>query len=242
MSDTHLTDPRFLLKYATRGRPLLLLQRLRDIVGTITTNRYTVFVTFDDDDATMTPEVVRAAAGMGNVVVQGGVSESKIHAINRGLEAVDGSFDVLVCMSDDMRPMQRGWNEVIVQRANETWPGSLDWFAHFSDGTVGAALATMSIMGRDYFVRDRYIYHPCYRAFSCDAEAMFVAMMRGRHAYFPEVLFRHEHPANLPMPTDATYQRNDGYLGSDAEVYFERRRHLFYVEDPTCIPFDPAGR
>ena len=54
------TDPRFLLKYASRGRPQLFLQRLRDIAATITTDRYTVFVSFDEDDGTMTPDVIRA--------------------------------------------------------------------------------------------------------------------------------------------------------------------------------------
>ena len=164
---------------------------------------------------------------MRNVVVQGGTSESKIHAINRGLEIVGDAFDILLCMSDDMRPVHHGWDQVIAQRASQTWPGSRDWFAHFSDGAVGAALPTMSIMGRDYFLRDGYIYHPAYKSFSCDAEAMFVAMMRGRHADFPEVLFRHEHPAFAAAPDDATYQRNYGHLHTDAEIYFERRRHLF---------------
>jgi len=106
------TDPRFLLKYASRGRPQLFLQRLRDIAATITTDRYTVFVSFDEDDGTMTPDVIRAAANMRNVVVQGGMSESKIHAINRGLEVMSGAFDILICMSDDMRPILRQHHEI----------------------------------------------------------------------------------------------------------------------------------
>ena len=220
---------------------MLFLQRLRELEATLTTDSYLVLVTCDLDDESMTSEIIRTAASHRNVLVDRNESESKVHAINRGMDLA-GDFDILLCMSDDMHPVAMAWNEILDKRVTETWGESLDWFAHFSDGFTD--LSTMSIMGRTYFERTGTIYDPSYRSESCDAEAMYVAMMLGRYARFDEVLFRHEHPKNgFHGLSDATYLRNARHGTEDAQIYFTRMQTYFGVSEEERVqplPLNPV--
>lgn len=233
---------RLLIKYATRGRPELFLQALSNINNTISTDDYLIMVSADEDDNKMNNDFIKTRINdYKNVKIIFGISKNKVDAINRDMEGIN--FKILINMSDDMCFIRKGWEKIIEQRVIETWgTDSLDWFAHFNDGFVFEKLPTMSIMGREYYDRTKHIYHPSYGSVSCDAEAMYVAMMLGRYKYFNDNLFVHKHPANMYMPTDDTYRRNDKYGQADTENYFNRRKNLFYVKNPTYIPFNPNTR
>lgn len=213
---------KLLIKYATRGRRSLYNQAIRNVEA-MTAGTYQLVVSADDDDACMQGLQINYAS-----------RTSKIGAINRDMEDVE--FDWLVNMSDDMLFTAPGWDQRMLRRIKSIWGDSTDFFAHFNDGFVGDKLPTMSIMGWDYYQRDKYIYHPSYKSVSCDAEAMFVAMMRGRHHYFPEVYFNHIHPANCRFPTDQTYRDNDKYGAEDTANYHERMSRCFEVENPVMVP------
>jgi hypothetical protein len=90
-------------------------------------------------------------------------------------------------------------------------------------------------MGREYYERFFYIYPDCYKSFSCDAEAMYVAKFLNKHCYFSEVFFRHEHPSNNGRQelNDGTYHKSAGHGVEDVEVYFKRLKKLFYVNNVT---------
>lgn len=228
-----------LIKYATRGRPLWFKRSIANIMSTISNQDYLILVSCDQDDRSMmNPEMEAFTSAHEKIKVIFGTSKSKIDAINRDMDEV-ADWDILVNMSDDMQFTSFGWDNVIRQRTQDKWGKSLDWFAHFDDGYAGAALPTMSIMGRTYYERDKYIYHPSYRSFSSDAEAMYVAMMRGCHHYFPDKIFIHQHPSNSPMPNDETYRINSLQTPHDTKNYFERLNR--YFDEPygpeTPIPF-----
>lgn len=227
---------KILIKYATRGRPEWFRRTIANIVNTISSDNYVILVSVDMDDATMHDRsIVRFCNAHEKVMVVGSKkSRSKIEAINRDMEFVN-DWDILVNMSDDMHFTVKGWDNIIRQRVKEVWGDSLDWFAHFNDGYTKDALPTMSIMGREYYERDGYIYHPSYRSFSCDAEAMYVAQMRGKHQYFPEIIFLHQHPANMPISNDSTYIRNSLHTDHDTKNYFERLAR--YFDEPTGHEF-----
>jgi len=218
-----------LIKYATRGRAEWFMRAITNILSTMQTEEYIILVTADLDDPTMNnPFIQEFCSAHNQVVINYGTSSSKIDAINRDMHlAVELDWDIVVNMSDDMFFKVRGWDNVIRQRVKDTWGDSRDWFAHFNDGYTKDLLPTMSIMGRGYYERDGYIYHPDYRSFSCDAEAMYVAMMRGRHRYFPELLFLHQHPSNSPVGNDETYRTNSLHTPHDTRVYFERLKRYF---------------
>ncbi len=228
-----------LIKYATRGRPQWFKRAISNIMETISTDDYMILVSADLDDLTMnTPDIIQFCAQHPQITIIHGNSKNKVEAINRDMEFA-GDWDILVNMSDDMWFKVRGWDNIIKQRTQEVWGRSLFWFAHFNDGYAKDALPTMSIMGREYFECDGYIYHPSYRSFSCDAEAMYVAMMRQRYRYFDEILFLHQHPANTPVSNDATYRTNSLHTPHDTKNYFERLNRFFDfpLTESTPIPF-----
>lgn len=224
---------RLLIKYASRGRPELFQQTINNIVETIDTQDYKVLVSCDIDDVSMKP-FGSINEHNPNISISYRNNKSKIQAINNDMH--DVRFDWLVNMSDDMRFTVKGWDQLMLDDIRRKWPTGTDWFAHFNDGFVGHKLPTMSIMGWDYYQRDKYIYHPSYNSVSADAEAMFVAMMRGRHHYFPEVYFNHLHPANTRQKTDATYLGNHIFDKPDTHNYFERMKICFDVKNPIMIP------
>jgi hypothetical protein len=211
-----------LIKYATRGRRSLYNQAIRNVEA-MTAGTYQLVVSADNCDPCMQGLNINYDA-----------RTSKIGAINRDLDNV--KFDWLVNFSDDMIFTAPGWDQRMLRKIRSIWGDSTDFFAHFNDGFVGHKLPTMSVIGWDYYQRDKYIYHPSYKSVSCDAEAMFVAMMRGRHHYFPEVYFNHIHPANLRFPSDQTYRDNDKFGSEDTANYFERMSRCFEVENPVMVP------
>ena len=109
----------------------------------------------------------------------------------------------------------------------------------YNDGFVGDKLSTLSIMGRDYFNRDGYIYHPDYKSFSCDAEAFYVAQMRGKHHYFDKIIFKHQHPAWIGIGNDETYSKNSLATDHDLKVYWHRLNNYFFEphDENTPIPY-----
>lgn len=245
---------KFLIKYATRGRPEWFRKTLTNIVDTISTKAiYLVLVSIDEDDATMNQEETNEFLKQKgcDYILACGKSTSKIDAINRDMGFVRGfGWDTLINMSDDMRFVIHGWDVIMENKIKEVWGSSLDFFAHFNDGYVGDKLPTMSIFGADYYKRDNYIYHPDYKSFSCDAEAMYVAQMRKRHYYFPDVLFLHEHHQNMGgVMVDETYKINALATPHDLKVYWSRLNRYFDepVTPDTPIPFQefigkqPAG-
>lgn len=236
-------NPTLLIKYATRGRKKLFYRAIENIYETIGTKYFKVIVSADENDPVMNSDDVRQYLfGLNNVRIYYGPHVSKVHAINRDMQW-DKEWSWLVNMSDDMEFVQYDWDwKMYGEIINHFGRGNLDWFAHFNDGYVAEKLPTMAVMGYEYWERFGYIYHPSYNSVSCDAEQMFVAMMLGKHKYFPEIYFTHEHPANTAKVSDEIIRMNDKFGPGDTENYFVRRERLFDVENPVMIPYNPNVR
>ena len=66
----------------------------------------------------------------------------------------------------------------------------------------------MSVIGRDYFNRDGYIYYPEYITECCDDEAQEVAKLRGCYKFVDIEIFNHLHPAYNKAEWDRNYADN----------------------------------
>lgn len=232
---------KFLIKYATRGRPEKFFNAIQSIYDTIGTNDFLIVVSIDSDDQSMTSPTVREQlSNLKNAIVYCGSPAGKVAAINRDVEK-HNDWDILVNFSDDMQFVCDGWDNLIIKKINQHWNGSLDFFAHFNDGFVGEKLPTMSVMGREYYERFFYIYPPCYNSFSCDAETMFVAMMLEKHKYFTEIICKHNHAVHTGIGYDNTYKHNDQYANADTKTFHKRLNKFFYVNNPnpSTIKFQP---
>lgn len=224
-----------LIKYASRSRPEKFRAAMRNILDTIKGGDWQIIVSIDSDDAAMGGIALNEQYPNTQFWINS--PGGKIAAINANVPLT--GWDWLVNMSDDMVFVREGWNEIMEQKIKQVWGESTDFFANFNDGYQGEKLPTMSIMGYEYYTRFFYIYAPCYKSLSCDAEAMYVAQSLGRYHYFPEVLFKHQHPANVRgLKSDSLYAQNEVFQPQDTRTYFQRLLKNFYVNVCGPTPFD----
>lgn len=231
---------RYLIKLASRGRPFKLMDAIKNVKETFVGDNYLIVVSMDEDDSTMTV-MLDKLNNIGNVAAYVGKPWGKVAAINRDVNLYV-PWDVLVNFSDDMVFKVVGWNETMDAKHRSVWGESTDYFAHWNDGHVKEKLPTMSVMGREYYERFGYIYHPSYKSFSCDAEAFYVAQMLNKWHYFGQQLFEHRHPVNVSEPMDKVYKANDAFMPYDTQMYFHRMSKDFYLKGVDTSIIDPHKR
>jgi len=184
---------------------------------------YFIQLSLDEDDLTLA-EYFKIISPEHEKII--GTSKNKIDAINRDMDLVDQWWDVLINVSDDQVFIQSNFDlDIVNNMDNDT-----DMFLHFPDGNQGD-LATMSIIGRKYYLRDGYIYHPSYESVYCDNEAQDVAKLRGCYKLVNKHIFNHEHPAFGKGPMDAQYSKTDNYFvyEKDRQTYINRAAKNFYL-------------
>ena len=208
---------KILVKFPTRSRPLQFLK----VLGLLQKAEGVKYlVTTDNVDPTM------AHFEQEGVLVDRGVSHSKIHACNRGLEKIK-DWDVVVLISDDMIPQLENWDKVIKRDMIKNFPDT-DGCLWYNDGYQDR-ICTLCIVGRKYYDRFSYIYNPEYHSLFCDNEFTEVARSLGKIKYFDRVLFKHEHFANTSATKrDSLYDRNEALFNIDKQT-FERRKENSYV-------------
>lgn len=215
-----------LFKYTSRSRPEQFFAGLDSIVNNLSDReRFMISCTLDQDDMSMNnPAVIERIERYPNTTIKWGFSKSKIDAINRDIPAE--GWDVLINMSDDMRFIAYGFDDLIRDGFRINAP-DLDGFLHYPDSTAKNALCTLSIIGKRYFDRDGYIYHPSYLSLHCDNEAMEVAQLRGKYRYMGIQLFDHLHPAYGLAQWDEQYRMQQNLWNVDEQNINTRRARRF---------------
>lgn len=213
-----------LFKYATRARPKLfrdVLERYRDFFSLKHNCRFVISV--DEDDESMANPGMRSFLEM--EAAKGDFKfhflppgQTKISAVNAGLEGED--FDVLFCMSDDMIPIERGFDDIIATDMLANFP-DLDGMLWYFDGRNNR-VCTLSIIGRKYFEsRGRNIYRPEYFSLYADTEETHLAMASRKMIRFSRVIVTHAWTEITG--TDTLHQKNQTFLDADRAT-FERRK------------------
>ena len=175
---------KILYKFTTRSRPELFKRGMESIIDNSSSDNYHILVSVDDDDESMRQEF-----NYPNTTIVSGKSKNKIDAINRDIDKFGGDWDILVNMSDDMVFTKKGFDDVIRESFNvlpdysEVIVADFNLCIHFPDGNRND-LITMAIMGREYYERFNYIYHPDYISLWCDNEMTDVAKILGCYKYF----------------------------------------------------------
>ena len=217
-----------LFKYATRSRPELFKRGLESIINNCT-GKYHILVSIDEDDESMNNEkMLTYIYSSLHTSVKRGVSKNKIDAINRDVNDFTErmyDWDILVNMSDDMVFTQKGFDDDI--RGCMSFYGALinlDQCLHFPDGNR-SDLITMAIMGRAYYDRFGYIYHPDYKSLYCDNEMTDVAKTLNCYRYCDLQIFEHLHPAYSRHGAifDAQYQHTESFMNEDRMTYLKRK-------------------
>ena len=183
-------------------------------------------ITLDDDDLEMNSEnVMKRFAFLSKlydnikIKIVSGKSENKIHAVNRDIDTYTELWDILILASDDMTPVKYGYNKIISEDMEQYFP-DLDGVLYYPDAYT--PLNTLPIIGNKYYKRFNYIYNPIYKSFFCDNEFMDVAIQLNKHQKIDLILFKHDHPCNVKLPSDELYKNNDKFWDED-KIIFEKR-------------------
>ena len=149
-----------LIKFPTRSRPSKFFEVLDLYYKMLTNINKTMFViSCDADDASMNnPQVIGKLNSYKNLSYKFGNNKSKIQAVNADMP--ESGWDIVLLASDDMIPQIQGYDEIIRESMTNIYPDT-DGVLWFFDG-YRRDLNTLSIMGKKYYDRFGYIYHPAY--------------------------------------------------------------------------------
>jgi len=222
---------RLMYKFATRSRPGKFFSCLDNISSLSKHENYFILVSMDIDDDSMNNSEVRDRISEYHKVIPywGTSNNSKIIAINRDI-CFAPSWELLINMSDDFVFLREGFDMEIINDMQTYFP-DLDGFLHYPDGTTNQKLCTMSIIGKKYYDRFGYIYHPYYESVYCDQEAQEVAKKLGKYKYINEQLFEHRHPRWNKSEWDDQYRKTEDKIvySKDRETFIKRKSANFYI-------------
>lgn len=204
--------------FASRSRPQKFFAALDNIREMSASDNYEVIAKLDLDDTDTNNFANRGRLlDYPEVKTIWAYSKNKVHAINRGLEYIQG--EIVCCHSDDMVFIKKGFDDIIRREMEK------DIYLHFPDGHANERLSTYSIMHIDYYKRFNYIYFPQYKSLWCDNEQMEVAKILGRYKYVNEQIFEHRHPAWGLSEKDAQYRKTEKFNILD-KATFQRRKKI----------------
>jgi hypothetical protein len=216
-------------KYATRKRPELFCKTLHEWVKHLSgLHEIHFIISIDEDDESMQRHSVKRALYEAeqhertSISVYTGKPEGKIPAINRDIDKCK-DFDIIICVSDDMVPIKDYYDDRIARDMRDYFP-DFDGCLHYNDGQVNHQLMTLSIMGKKYFDRFGYIYHPSYTSLWCDNEAMEVAKQLGKYLYIEDVIIEHQWKRH---GDDTIYKVSESNYQRDRAVFDQRREAGF---------------
>ena len=224
----HFSAPyTILIKFPSRSRPEKLVSMFREYISKANNSSdIKVLFSLDHDDSTVTPELCSTLKSIhSRVDIRIGTSTSKINAVNRDMEHA-GDYDILLLASDDMKPVEQGYDDII-RTQMKTHAPNLDGVLWFNDGFQGRNLNTLCILGKPYYDRFGYIYHPSYKSFFCDNEFMEVADRLQKQFYFHQMIIQHLHPDVIHSGMDELYRKNSDHFQQDQNLYHERKRNNF---------------
>ena len=217
-----------LIKYPTRSRPELFLKTLKEYIDNESKQHsITYIITYDKDDLTMTKEVVQKAISFGaNIIFCQGESKNKIEACNANIDMWK-DWDIIVLISDDMHVQIQGWDARIVRDMQKNYPDT-NGCLWYHDGSSQRQISTLSIIGRKYYDRFGYIYHPSYKSFFCDNEYTEVAIKNHAIKFINGTIIKHQHPAwGQGISMYALYNHNNKYWAEDEANYKARKANGF---------------
>lgn len=224
---------KLLIKFPSRGRPGKFMKVFNMYRNMLSGKRDVSFLlSFDEDDVTMNNQ------GMKNWLktlgpkahFYFGHSKTKIQACNADLDKAP-NFDIIMLASDDMIPVQEGYDDIICSDMENYFPDT-DGVLWYNDGLVGTRLNTLSIMGKKYFDRFGYLYNPEYESVFCDNEFMEVSLMLGKSQYIDNVIIQHQWVGKTD-PNDPLHMKNNNfnYYKTDGMILLKRRSEKFGLKD-----------
>jgi hypothetical protein len=221
---------RILYNFATRSRPTKFFRCVENIHSFSTSDNFLIVVKADFNDPSMNnPVVKKNVEKFTNVKFEWGLSNNKVHAINRDIPP-DG-WDIIVNMSDDVRFTVKGFDDIIREDCEP------DMFLHYPEPFADSQcrnqskppISVVSIMDKIYFDRFGYIYHPTYISLWGDEEATEVARRLKRHKRLAHEIYSHDHPQAGKSVMDQQYRKTESFYLTDQKTFNRRMNRGFAV-------------
>lgn len=218
-----------LIKFPTRARPDKFRTQFERYNNMLSGNFDINFIiSMDNDDDKMNNNLIKSwlnslSSDRIKVFYYYGDSKTKVEAINADVNK-HLNFKVLLLASEDMRPMEKGYDNVIMNDMQKYYP-KMDGALHYNDGRVGQRLNTLSIMGITMYMGFGYIYHPAYSSLWCDNEFHDVTKAMNKSTYIDRCIIKHEWVDYTGK--DDLHKRNEKFYTEDQRIYLTRRRKGF---------------
>lgn len=226
----HKTTTKLLIKMPTRERPDRFFANLdsyyRHLSGSVP---FHFHISCDVDDVSMNNEEVRnKLSNYPHLTVHYSPNRSKVEAYNEGLK--EYNFDILLAVSDDKVPWIGEFDKKIVDQMETHFP-NYDGVINYHDGNVGAQCITIPVVGKKYYDRFGYLYHPSYRSLFANQELTEVAKAIGKEFVCNDVIIRHNHPVYNLAPWDNLYYRIETDKIEDSKTFAERKKRNFDLSE-----------
>lgn len=220
---------KILIKFPTRNRPNRFFETLDLYISKAKNIKDISFlITCDIDDNTMnnfdTQNRLNEYQTKYNLQYFFENSTSKIEAINANIDKVI-DWDILLLASDDMVPIVDGYDDIIREDMSLYHP-NLDGILWYKDGHQ-IKTNTLSILGKTYYNRFNYIYHPSYKSLFCDNEYTEVAVFLGKYYKTERTIIEHIHPSYNKQVYDELYIKNETYFELDKTNFELRKQNNF---------------
>jgi hypothetical protein len=218
---------KILVKFPTRGRKNKFFNTLMKYYSlSENKNLINYLVTLDNDDTIMNDSDVREILdSYNNLNYMYGDSKSKVDAVNRDLENFT-EWDILILASDDMIPQVKNYDSIIINDMKTNFPDT-DGVLWYNDGNQKNNLNTLCIIGKKYFERFNYVYHPEYKSTWCDNEFTEVSKILNKQKYFENIIIKHEHPDWGYGNHDLIHSLNVINEDFDRSLYLKRKMNNF---------------
>ena len=229
---------KLLINLPTRSRSQKAFDILEKYQNLSTYENTHYVISCDNDDATMNnSEIISKLKSLKNTsvvfnenrMIKGSMKSNfttKICAVNSGVENQD--FDICLLASDDMHPEIEGYDSIIVDDMKKYFPDT-DGVLWYNDGYQGDKLNTLCILGKKYYDRFGYIYHPSYITLYCDDEFTKVSQRLNKCQYINKTIIRHKHWSHNDNTNnrDQLDQKNDLFAGHDEQNFRQRLQNDF---------------
>ena len=214
---------KILFKYPTRSRREWFQETLSTYYNMVSNDcDFEFVITLNNDDAAMNePLIQKYLDKITNLSYFYGNHKNKIAACNADID-LEKDWDILILVSDDMIPVVRGFDKIIVDLMEKHFPDT-DGALHFNDGYCGRdKTITYSIIGRKLYERIGYVYHSSYRSFWCDCEFTDVVRKLKKYHYDERVIVKHIWSGGKNSK-DVLYRRNTRMGTEDKRTYLRRK-------------------
>lgn len=219
---------KILIKFPSRSRPEKFFNCIKNIQDNVTVkDQYLISANIDNNDHSMTTPAVLDKLADCNIHVAWGVSRNKIDACNRNVDA-DYLWDILILTSDDMEFIKFGFDNDI-RKAFEV-EGSLDRVLHVRDGYDHDPIVSLPILGKDWYDRYGYIYHPSYISLFADEELYLVAKKLDKLIPSDLEIVKHQHPTWIGGPIDSQLRNSESFHPVDKQTFQKRKRQNFFIK------------